>query len=370
MTAQEQMAAMRAAVQAELPALARELVTLSDQGFYEGGRFRELARSLTELPEDQRLNIVIGEIKRVALEAVAAAPAESLSAADFTVRPLSAVVRTVQQSLDDVPDSTVSRYRDELARHKLGSEHGESPSELPSALSAAEAASMLDRLDNLLSAHADAIPGAVYDEIETVVNTLKQAEIALAPGHRSRYQQPTHAEAIKALHMAIGEIGAAHGVYVDKGVPEIIAAHVLAYFKPAAESERPAAEIRWTCSDTDDVYLGGNYDSEPQAIAAALDNYPDAETIYIGKIKPVDIRRLIRGDHLIEAIGERAYDEVGEVAEHWPSLSKEDVAELEGIVAGFVLGKSPVTFFTVEGEKTYTREAAEALVASSEGPKA
>jgi hypothetical protein len=74
MTAREQLSAMRAAVQAELPALAREIVTLSNQGVYEGGRFRELARSLTELPEDQRLNIVIGEIKRVALETVAAPP--------------------------------------------------------------------------------------------------------------------------------------------------------------------------------------------------------------------------------------------------------------------------------------------------------
>jgi hypothetical protein len=71
MTAHEQMAAMRAAVQAELPALAREVVALSNQGFYEGGRFRDLARSLTELPEDQRLNIVIGEIKRAALDVAA-----------------------------------------------------------------------------------------------------------------------------------------------------------------------------------------------------------------------------------------------------------------------------------------------------------
>lgn len=71
MTAHDQMAAMRAAVQAELPVLARELRLMATQGFHDGGRFREIAAAMTEIPAEVRLSTVIAEINRAALEAVA-----------------------------------------------------------------------------------------------------------------------------------------------------------------------------------------------------------------------------------------------------------------------------------------------------------
>lgn len=91
MTAQEQLTAMRAAVQAELPALARELRLLSTQGHHDGGRFREIAAAMTEIPAETRLSIVLGEINRAALEVAAVQPvapddieASSVLAADPT----------------------------------------------------------------------------------------------------------------------------------------------------------------------------------------------------------------------------------------------------------------------------------------------
>lgn len=69
-TVSQQLEAMRAAVRRELPALAGEMLTLSSQGFMDGGRFRELAAALTEIPAEIRLNTVMSEINRAALEVV------------------------------------------------------------------------------------------------------------------------------------------------------------------------------------------------------------------------------------------------------------------------------------------------------------
>lgn len=138
---------------------------------------------------------------------------------------------------------------------------------------------------------------------------------------------------------------------------------------PGESSPRPTSP-RWTFGDNEEVFRGTDHESEAAAIADALDTYPDAETIWVGQIKPVDPKRLFRADHILEAIGERAYDEVGEVAEHWPELSKEDTAELEQLVMDYVLTKSPVTFFTVENSRSYTRGEAEAMCGSDPGPSA
>lgn len=72
MDAKEQIERVTAAVRAELPALATEMVKLSATGYYERGRFRELAAELTEVPATSRLQTVIGMIQHAAIASVAA----------------------------------------------------------------------------------------------------------------------------------------------------------------------------------------------------------------------------------------------------------------------------------------------------------
>lgn len=142
----------------------------------------------------------------------------------------------------------------------------------------------------------------------------------------------------------------------------------------AALAQQPAAAVpavritprdgKWVYSDNDEVFSSFDHDTELSAIDDALDYYDDAETIYVGQVKTLDVRRMIRAEYLIENIGERAYDDVGEAAEHWPELSKDQQAELEGIIADYILSKSPADFYSVENMRTYTREQAEAMLAA------
>jgi len=65
----EQINKVDAAVRAELPVLAAELLKMSSTGSHDGGRFRELARELTGIQPEIRLDLVISMIKRASLEA-------------------------------------------------------------------------------------------------------------------------------------------------------------------------------------------------------------------------------------------------------------------------------------------------------------
>lgn len=121
---------------------------------------------------------------------------------------------------------------------------------------------------------------------------------------------------------------------------------------------------KWVYGDNDEVFSSFDHETELSAVTDALDNYADAETIYVGQVKTLNVRRMIRADYLLENIGERAYDDVGEAAEHWPELSKDQQAELEGIIADYILSKSPADFYSVENVRVYTREQAEAMLAA------
>ncbi len=129
---------------------------------------------------------------------------------------------------------------------------------------------------------------------------------------------------------------------------------------------------KWVFSDNDDVFSSFDHETELSAIDDALICYPDAETIYVGQVKILDVRRLILDvcrlihvDRIIEDIGERAYDEVGGAADSWPELSEIQQAELEGIIADYILSKSPADFYSVENMRVYTQRQAEAMLAAA-----
>lgn len=122
----------------------------------------------------------------------------------------------------------------------------------------------------------------------------------------------------------------------------------------------------WSFSDNEENFVGEECDTELDAIAAAFDYYgDDLETVYVGQAKRIDKARLVRGDHIIELIGEAAGEEAGECAYDWPRISKDECAELERIVMGYVLSKSPAGFFSVENSREYTREQAEEMLAAA-----
>lgn len=70
MSIKEQIEQVELAVRAELPVLAAELLKMSNTGSHDGGRFRELARELSDVHPETRLDIVMGMVKRTSMEAV------------------------------------------------------------------------------------------------------------------------------------------------------------------------------------------------------------------------------------------------------------------------------------------------------------
>jgi len=133
---------------------------------------------------------------------------------------------------------------------------------------------------------------------------------------------------------------------------------------PAAVANVTPRDGKWVYGDNEENFVGEECDTELDAIAAALDNYgDDLETVYLGQTKRIDKARLVRGDHIIELIEEAAGEEVGEAAYGWPRLSDDECDELERIVIGYVLSKSPANFTAFHNFRQYTREQAEALLA-------
>ena len=163
--------------------------------------------------------------------------------------------------------------------------------------------------------------------------------------------------------------------YLDEAMEGLLAAidAAQAGFIAALETAPaavPAVRItprdgKWVYGDNDEGFSSFDHETELSAVTDALDNYADAETIYVGQVKTLNVRRMIRADYLLEDIGERVYDDVGEAAEHWPELSEDQQAEFEGIIADYILSKAPADFYSVENVRVYTREQAEAMLAAA-----
>jgi transcriptional regulator with XRE-family HTH domain len=62
---------------------------------------------------------------------------------------------------------------------------------------------------------------------------------------------------------------------------------------------------------------------------------------------PVNTSEMVDVDPLIDSINENAMDEVGEYAEDYPNLTKDDREELNDLIVSFLDKKHPVRFFNV-----------------------
>lgn len=101
-----------------------------------------------------------------------------------------------------------------------------------------------------------------------------------------------------------------------------------------AESTEGTDGIVWGYSDYDDEGFQGAYTSKEEAIEVARDEYGDHQDFYILRGRYADVAEFCPDLDLaiegwLEDISEKAYEECGELAEDWPSVSNEQREELK-----------------------------------------
>lgn len=72
------------------------------------------------------------------------------------------------------------------------------------------------------------------------------------------------------------------------------------------------------------------------------------DTIYIGEAVHPDVSDLVNIDFLLEDIGQHAYDLVGEHADDYPNVSKEEINALKSTICDWLEKYAPPTFWTVK----------------------
>ncbi|MDN7671301.1 hypothetical protein QZM22_01890 [Burkholderia oklahomensis] len=71
------------------------------------------------------------------------------------------------------------------------------------------------------------------------------------------------------------------------------------------------------------------------------------DVVFYGDVAPIPIKHLCDADDVINMIGERAYDEVGEAADGYPDIAPEAKAELEALLLGWIEKHAKPTFYSV-----------------------
>ncbi|MBU9284071.1 hypothetical protein [Burkholderia multivorans] len=71
------------------------------------------------------------------------------------------------------------------------------------------------------------------------------------------------------------------------------------------------------------------------------------DVVYFGDVAPIPTKHLCDADDLIDLMGERAYDEVGEYADGYPDVTSEAKAELNALLARWIEKHAKPTFYRV-----------------------
>ncbi|CAK0530542.1 gp45 [Burkholderia pseudomallei] len=71
------------------------------------------------------------------------------------------------------------------------------------------------------------------------------------------------------------------------------------------------------------------------------------DVVFYGDVAPIPTERLCDADDVIDMIGDRAYDEVGEAADGYPDIAPEAKAELETLLSGWIEKHAKPTFYSV-----------------------
>ncbi|MBR7972908.1 hypothetical protein KDX01_07230 [Burkholderia vietnamiensis] len=98
------------------------------------------------------------------------------------------------------------------------------------------------------------------------------------------------------------------------------------------------------------VWSRNNEDFTCDELAELLDTHDDlavGDIVFIGEVAPIQTKHLCDADDVIDMIGERAYDEVGEYADCYPDVTPEAKAELDALLAGWIEKHAKPTFYSV-----------------------
>lgn len=71
------------------------------------------------------------------------------------------------------------------------------------------------------------------------------------------------------------------------------------------------------------------------------------QTYYEGEKVDMPMSRMFNIDHFIDALNEKAWDEVGEYADEWPDFSESEKKELESFIVGFLEKHAPALMDSV-----------------------
>jgi hypothetical protein len=71
---------------------------------------------------------------------------------------------------------------------------------------------------------------------------------------------------------------------------------------------------QWVWSFSEDIFTSSAYDTKEEAIEDAKKECDHLESFFVGQVAPVDIHTGVDVEHIFSIIGDRAYDQVGEVA--------------------------------------------------------
>ncbi|RQT08914.1 hypothetical protein [Burkholderia contaminans] len=116
-----------------------------------------------------------------------------------------------------------------------------------------------------------------------------------------------------------------------------------------------AADVRvvWSRNNEDFTY------DELDELLDMHDDIAVGDVVFIGEVTPIQTKHLCDADDVIEMIGERAYDEVGEYADGYPDVMSEARAELDALLAGWIEKHAKPTFYSVVNVRQYVITAAD-----------
>lgn len=102
--------------------------------------------------------------------------------------------------------------------------------------------------------------------------------------------------------------------------------------------------------DARTVWSRNNEDFTWDELDELLDSHDDltvGDVVFVGDVAPVPIKYLCDADDVIDTMGDRAYDQVGEYADGYPDVTPEAKAELEALLAGWIEKHAKPTFYSV-----------------------
>lgn len=118
-----------------------------------------------------------------------------------------------------------------------------------------------------------------------------------------------------------------------------------------ADEEKKTLDVIWGyCDSAEPEQWDGECKTREEAIKEGRLELPEGDLYVISGTKPPASRFIHDADYIIEAMGERAYDECGECAEEFPDVTDEAKAELNAFLDAWADKHCEVRFWMADGK--------------------